>query len=80
MYLDNLNLKLILILFKVSVMVDSKNLCRQVIESFSEVCKDSDVRDICETIYNYLFSLLKSVIFNNDIFFDICIIVVIWRI
>lgn len=77
---DNLNSKPTPTPSKVSVMVDSKNMCRQVIESLSEACKNSDVRDTCETIHNYLSSLLKSVTFNNDIFPDICITAAIWRI
>lgn len=80
MHPDNLNSKPTPTPSKVSVMVDSKNLCRQVIESLSEACKNCDVRDTCETIHNYLSSLLKSVTFNNDIFPDICITAAIWRI
>lgn len=80
MYPDNLNSKAVPTSSKVIVMIDSKNLCRQVIESLSEACKNGDVRDTCETIHNYLSSLLDSVTFNDDIFPDICITAAIWRI
>lgn len=80
MYPDNLNSKAVPTSSKVIVMIDSKNLCRQVIESLLEACKNGDVRDTCETIHNYLSSLLDSVTFNDDIFPDICITAAIWRI
>lgn len=77
MYPDNPNAKPAL--NKVRVLCESRNLCRQVIQSLLGAC-DLSIKDTSETIHSYLSSMLESVNVDDEIFPEVSMAAVIWRI
>lgn len=78
MYLDSVTSKAHL--SQVSVMLDSRGLIRLAKRALLEACDSQDVGDTCETMHNYLSTMLESVISSNEVFPNISITAAIWRI